>query len=446
MISISIGDKAHNPDYAWMYLKGEMLPTGLMGGNYEPACSSEETVTEEMTLSLKGTHEQMDLILKMLEEKVMLANLYAQEGVGYPHYLRVWISPNSGYYYSQILEASLIPGKRSMTFFAGGSLGVVLRFKRKNYFDSDEVILPIANGLMGEVTTGLTVLNHDDSAHDHHFSVDMDNIETELPAPLRLEIKNTDASNALNDLWIGSFQYNALSSRPKLVYEAESGSGGTTVSSGSASNGAFQRFTWTAEGWSDLTHWDMSLTDLARYLGRAVMAMIRLANTHAYSGLLMKISITSNGITLWEGNEVPAVAGNGFVALGTMRLPCGETLGTNGPYQQEIHLHVYKEGTSSYILDIDDLLLIPQDSFTQHMGLVPLAQNEILMDDAFNGVSYGIQSDYEMGTHIALNKGHFIMPKHHGYFMVFQANSSDVAPIAQSVSVRAWYRQRRRIL
>ena len=446
MISIAIGDQHHNPDYAWLYLKGEMLPTGLVGGNYEPACSSEEVVTEEMTLTLKGTHAQMDTVLKRLEEKLALANQYIRNRVGYPQYIRVKADPTSSYFYAELLEASLVPGKKSMTYYAGGSLGVVMRFRRRNYFDSDEVILPLSNSGMSNVTTGLAMVNHDDSAHDHSFSVYMDNVETELPAPMRIEVTNTDASQVLKDLWMGSIQYNVLSSKPKLVYEAESGSGGTPVSSGSASNGAYQQFTWTAGGWSDLTHWDLSATDLFRYQGRAVMPMLRLANTHAYSGMMMKLSVVSNGITLWEGNEVPAEAGKGYVAFGTLRLPCGETLGTIGPYQQELHLQVYKEGTSSTTLDLDDLVLMPQDSFTQHLGLVALAQNEKLIDDAFNGVSYGLKSNYEMGTHIALNRGHFIQPRHHGYFMVFQVNGSEVAPIAQSVSVRAWYRQRRRIL
>ena len=163
-------------------------------------------------------------------------------------------------------------------------------------------------------------------------------------------------------------------------------------------------------------------------------------------GMLMKLAVRTGDITLFEGVEVSANPGMGYVSLGSLRLPCGETLGTNGPYQQALHLLVYKPGTDPATLDLDDLLLIPQDSFTQHLGLVPLAEDEQLVDDAFSGVSYGIQSDYEMGTHIALNRGHFILPRHNACFMVFLVNGSQMAPIAHSITVRAWYRQRRRVL
>lgn len=446
MIYLAIGDLFHNPDYAWMGLKGSSSMSGIVGANYEPAISSEEEVNEEILLTLKGTHAQMDTVIQALEQKIMLANRYSQERIGYPHYLRVTADQSGVFYYSRILNASLTPAKKSMTYYAGGSLGMVLKIRRKNYFDSDEVALPISGSGMGDVTTGLPLVNHDDSGHDHAFYAYQDDVDTELPAPLRLEITNTDGSNTLKDLIIGSFQYDVLSTKPKLVYEAETGNGGTTVSSSSATNGSFQRHTWSAAGWTDLTYWAMSLSDLAKYQGRAVRPLIRLANNHAYDGLLMKLSVVSNGVTIWEGNEVPSVAGSGFVEFGILRIPAGETLGTNGPYTQDLHLHVYKEGTSSATLDLDDLILMPTDSFSKHLGLVALAQNNKLIDDAFYGVSYGEQSDYEIGTHIALNRGHFLMPKHNGYFVLFMVNGNGMAPIAQSVSVKAWCRQRRRIL
>lgn len=446
MINLAIGDLYHNPDYAWMILKGSSSMSGIVGANYESAIAFGNEVDEEILLTLKGTHAQMDAVIQALEQKILLANRYSEDRIGYPHYLRVMADQSGNYFYSRILQASLTPSKKSMTYYAGGSLGMVMKIRRKNCFDSDEVILPISGSGMGDVTTGLPLVNHDDSGHDHGFYAYQDDVETELPAPLRLEITNTDASNTLKDLIIGSFQYDVLSTKPKLVYEAETGSGGTTVSSSDASNGSYQRHTWSAEGWTDLTTWAMSLSDLAKYQGRAVRPVLRLANVHAYDGLMMKLSMVSNGVTIWMGNEVPAVAGDGFVEFGVLRIPAGETLGTNGPYTQDLHLHVYKEGTSSVTLDLDDLILMPTDSYTKHLGLVPLSQNNKLIDDAFYGVSYGEQADYEMSTHIALNKGHFLMPKHNGYFVVFMVNGSDMARISQSISVKAWYRQRRRIL
>jgi hypothetical protein len=446
MISLAIGDIRHNPDYAWLTLRGGTLLPGLLGALYEPAASTDAVVQESITLTLKGTHAQMDLILNKLEDKLALANRFTHEGVGFPHYLRVKADPSGGYFYARILEASLAPKENSLAYYARGSLGVELTFLRPNYFDSDEIILPLANSAFSGVTNGLPLLNHDDSAHDNAFLVAVDDLETDLPAPLRLEITNTYAGGALKDLSIGSFQYNLHNSLPQLVYEAEDGSGGSEQPSASASNGKFQRFTWSAVGWTDLTDWSITPEDLNAYQGRMVTPLLRLASMHAHTGLLMKLGITSGGTSLYEGGEVAALAGKGYLVFPLLRLPCGDLLGLTYPRAQQLHLHVYKAGSASVTLDLDDLLLIPQDSFNQYLGLVPLMQNDRLVDDAFEGLSYGVQSDYELGTHITLSRGHFIQPGHAACFMVFQGDADGVAPIDRAISVRAWYRQRRRIL
>ena len=145
--------------------------------------------------------------------------------------------------------------------------------------------------MSGTTITGLTLLNHADSLHNNYFLVDMTTIDTHLPAPLRLELTNTDETHSLNDLWIGSLQFSTLSGLPKLVYQAEDADGGTTVSSADASEGAFQRHTWSDAGWTDLTHWELASSDLEKYQGRSVLAMLRLANPHAYVGMLMKLAV-----------------------------------------------------------------------------------------------------------------------------------------------------------
>jgi len=446
MISIAIGDIRHNPDHAWLTLQGGTLLPGLKGAIYEPAASHEALVEERITLSLRGTHAEMNEVLMRLNDKLALSQRSLHEQVGCPIYLRVKAEPAGGYYYARILQAHLEPHANSLSYFSTGSLRFDIVFTRPNSFTSDEILLPLSNSSQSRVTNGLALVNHDDSAHDNAFLVDMEDVSTMLPAPVRLELMNTHASGQLKDLFIGSLQYNTFGWLAQLVYEGETGSGGSTISSAAASNSAYQRHSWSASGWSTLTTWTLAADDLAAFQGRTVLPMLRLANAHAYSDLRLKLSVSSGSMRLFEGGEVPSLSGMGYVSFPPLRLPCGELLGLSYPSPQLLQLQVYKPGSTSYTLDIDDLLLIPQDSFSQHLGLVPLAQGDLLMDDAFEGLSYSLYGGYELGTHIALNSGHTLQPSHSACFMVFQGDGSSLAPIDRSIAVRAWYRQCRRIL
>lgn len=438
MITIEIGNQAQT----WYTLSGGSLPEGLLGAVYEPACSAESLVQERILLTLKGTHAQMDAILEALEMKLTLAREYNQHGVGMPQYLKLRAQADGLDYVARLLSATLEPLPHSLAYYASGSLSVAISFTRENHFDSAEIQIPLTSNPL----TGVALVNHDDSAHNNTFFVDRDEVETQLPAPLRLEITNTYASGTLKDIWIGSIQNDLYSPVPSLILEGELGSGGTTVSSATASNGAFQRLTWSASGWSDLTEWDLSAEDLYAFRGRTVLPMLRFANTPSVSGLLLRLSAASSGVTLYEGGEINVPAGMGYLALSPLRLPCGELQGLDYPAVQQLHLQAYKPGSSSATLDVDDLLLIPQDSFRSYKGLIGLGQNDQLIDDAFTGISYSKHTDYELGSHITLGEGHFIQPNQAARFMIFQGDGNNLAPIDRSISVRAWYRRRRRIL
>lgn len=438
MIYLALG----NEDQTWYVLKGGTGIPGLVGVIYEPAMSAEPIVEERITLTLKGTQEQMDAILQVLEQKLTLAERANLGGIGMPQYLRVKGDPDGQYFQSRILSEKLVPLKNSLTYYSTGSLGVDILFTRMNYFDSDEVQIALTT----DPLVGKAIVNHDDSAHDNFIRIDRDDFETELPAPVRFEITDTFATGKLNDLVIGSFQYNLYQSLPKLVYEAESGTGGTSVASGTASGGYFRRFTSTTAGWNDLTGWTVTAEDLWLFEGRSVTPVIRLASAHAYSGLLMKICVFSGGLLVFEGEEISAVASKGFYVFPPVHLPSGELRGVDYPGVQVVHLYLYKPDTTSTTIDIDDLLLIPMDSFSYYAGLIPLSQNEVLFDDAFAGKVYGKQGDYELGTHIGMGNGHFLLPNHACRFLIFQGDDNELAPIDRSLSVRAWYRRRRRIL
>jgi hypothetical protein len=446
LITLAIGDLRHNPDYAWLNLAGASLPQGLIGAVYNPRTGDGRTVEERITLVMKGTPTHIAAVMLRLEEKVALANRYTTEGVGVAHYLRISYEPDASYYYSRILQARLEPKPNSLAYTSGGSLGVDLVFTRADHFDGEQVALPLSNRNGTRVTTGLTVSNHADSGHDNFVSITADDLLTELPAPLRLEITNSTAIGALKDLWVGSYQYNRLSALPQLAYEGESATGGTDVSDANSSGGAFRRVTWADAGWTSLLYWTLSATNLSRFQGRALLPLIRLANAHAYADLQLRLMLKAGNIILYEGDSQYVSADLGYVTFPALRLPPAALSGVLSAQAQSLHLYGNKPNTDSYTLDLDHLQLLPLDAFSHYQGLVNLAQNDTLVDDAFEGLFHGVQGGYELSTHIPIQQGLQVQPEHHTKLVFFQSDGDDAAPIERTLSVKAWYRRRKRVL
>ena len=448
MISIAIGDVKHNPDYAWLQLQGGTLLPGLLGAAYEPQASRGALVEERIALVFKGTPAQIASVLMRLEDQLARANRYTEEQVGCAHYLRLKFEDGGYYYYARILNARLEPKELSLAYYTGGSLGVDLIFTRPNHFDSEEIAVPIDNSSASDVTSGLTLYNHDDgtSGHDNFFYIDDADIVTELPAPLRLELTNNYASGALKDLMIGSFQYNAFNALPALVYEGESGSGGTDQADANSSNAYFCRLTWNTVVWEDLLYWPLTSANITKFQGRSVMPLMRLANAHSYSDLQLKLKVLAGGITLYEGASITADSSLGYLVFPALRLPPAPLSGAISAQAHALYLSGLKTTAGGYTLDIDYILLLPLDSFSHYQALINLAQNDRLIDDAFEGLVNGVGSGLELSTHIPLQQGHFIRPGHDAYFYVFQSDGADDAPIERTLSVKVFYRQRKRIV
>ena len=448
MISLAIGDIRNNPDYAWLHLHGEPLITGLLGSIYEPKPAPGDVVEERINLAFKGTPAQIASVLRRLEDMIWLGNRFTHEGVGHPHYLRLKYDDSGIYYYTRLLHARMDPAPNSLSYYAQGSLGVDLIFTRPNYFDGEETALPISNSNGANVTTGLTLYNHDDSSfgHDNFFFVDAIAFNTELPAPIKLELTNTTSTGVTQDILVGSYQYNALSGHPLLIYEGESSTGGTNQSDSNSSGGSFKRLSWSATAWSSLLTWTVSASNTTKFQGRAVLPVIRLANTFAYTDLQLRIVISSGGLTLYQGAAVHAEPSRGYMVFPPIRLPASVLSRILYAKAHELSIQALKISGASYTVDVDTLHLFPLDSFSHYQAMVPLSQTDRLIDDAFAGVTHAVQSDNELATHTPLRQGHFLSQAHSAYFHVLQTDASHTMPIARTLSAKAWYRERKRIV
>lgn len=447
MIHLAIGDLRRNPLTAWLTLSGGERPAGLVGASYEPQASPESEVSESISLFLRGTAGVLDAALADLQSVLGRVNRYTQAGVGEPHYLRLMVNQDGRYYYSRLLEATLQPGAHSLSSYSSGALSVLLQVRRCNWFDGEEQALPLSNSLASRVSNGLTVGNTLDENSDNTFSIDAADLTSQLPAPLRLSFTNTTAGTALQDLLVGSFQHHPADSLPGFHLEGEDAdSSGTVISSAGASGGALLRISWSAVGWQAVASWTLGTNEVSRWQGRVFLPVLRLAAAHAYPDLQMRLCLQNGGVSLWEGEASISPAGEGTLRFAPMCLPLAALGGFASGLPLVLSLSILKEESATYSVDVDDLLLIPQDGFARYEGFLGLDQADSLADDAFSGAYWGVMDGQETATHLRIGAAHTLQAGQAGRFVLLQVESSGLAPTSRSLSVQAWFRERKRIL
>lgn len=448
---VAVGDLKNNPDYAWLKIIGPDTAgmTGLEGASYDPINSAGETVKENMIVVLRGSIADMEFYLNRLERVSELTRQYNSEGYGIPQYMRIQYESGE-YWYSKLISFELFNEKHSLSYLAKGSVGIRIEIERENYWTGDAVGLPLSNGNGANITTGLTIFNHDDggAGHDNFVYINALDLNTDLPAPLKIEVLNNYATGSLKDLIIGSNQFNANESAlQNLVMEMETGTGGTPTADPNCSNGQYNAITWTATTWTTLWYKALSATDLGKYRGRTVIPVLRLQAAHGITPLYLKLRMVKGSTIIADYKESWSKPGYGFVIFPPVKLPPAETAYELYPYAYTIQILGLQAGATATI-NADYLQFIPTESIGQYLAVENLIQNDRIIDDAFSKVVYTrTAGNQEIVTHQAITKGHYLKPGMYGaYVYFFHSDNNDLATIARTLSIKIYYRPRKRIV
>ena len=448
---VAVGDLKNNPDYAWLKIIGPDTGgyDGLEGASYEPTDGPGETVKEEMLIVLRGTIAEIEAYLFLLEKVSELTRQYNLEGYGIPQYIRIQYESGE-YWYSKLLSFELINGEKSLSYIAKGSLGIKIELERENFWTGEEEIIPISNGNGANVTTGLTVLNHNDSTagHDNFVYINALNYPTDLPAALRIEVKNNFGTGTMKDLIIGSNQYNANEGPlDGLVMEMESGTGGTPTADGGCSGGQYNSITWAVTTWASLWYKAMVASELGDYRGRVVIPVLRLRAAHGTPSIYLKLRLLRGTTLIADYKESWSKPGYGFVIFQPIKLPPNEMAYSLYPVPYTVELMGLQSGASATI-QADYLEFIPTESIGQYLAVENLAQYDRLIYDAFAQVVYtATAGNQEMITHKAISNGHYLRPGMYGaYVYFFHSDNNDQATIDRTLSIKIWGRPRKRIV
>ena len=436
MIPLALGFMDSTSELDWMDLEGVGMLAGILACEWKMRTGSEERHTESASVSVRGSLLELQAVTSRLEALRSAASRRA----GFC--LRVWSATRQCYLFSPLSKFAwqVLPGHLPAT--EGGSFRIELNWERDNLFYGDEVALPLSNTSGIGVTSGLTLYNHDDATlgHDNWFEVNLLAIGNFWQLPLRVELKNTTSVEPLADFWLGSMALPGSGTLPNLVFEAENGIGGTVLTDASASAGKYCRYDWSGSGWQNLASWTVSAVDGTRLQGIGLLPLLRFFSAAAEADIKLRWQLLVEGVSVWEGPACDLELGQTCLRMEPVAIPWGDLPLRSFAVGHQLVLQAFHIGAGAHRLDLDDFLLLPQQTFGAYHAIGALKQNASLLDDQMRQAVWSESSGLELTTHLRVGSGHHLQAGSLQRFYCFQQEGSGTAPITRTLTVRAWYR------
>ena len=438
MINLAIGRLDLPDEQGWLALSGSGVMAGLVGMEYDFHPGQEEHTQENISLRLRGSRPQLEAWTSRLEAcQLQIEDLY----------LRLWSQLRQEFGYAKIHQLSVGIQPKHLESHEKGSLELPLKLTRETLFFSAEQPIPLSNSSMARVVNGLVLYNHDDAAfgHDNWFRVDANELNLEYPPLTRFQFDNTYNGKGLGDFWIGGLMSRLGEPPPKATYEAEAGSGGTVVNHSQASGGKYCQYQWSGASWHTLTSWTLGAIEVSQFSGSTVLPFVRFFNPPASSSIKLRLLIDLQGKRVFEGPVTQIAPGKGIAGLDRLRLPLGELPLKSAAIPHQLILQAKQNEVGEHLLQIDDLLLLPQQRFVGYHFLSGLGTSMSLVEDENTGKSWSLDDDLEFKSHTRVGTGLGLQPKLPQYFWCFQSDTDGQAPIDRTLRVRGWYHRRWRL-
>ncbi|HHX08000.1 MAG TPA: hypothetical protein GX730_01005 [Chloroflexi bacterium] len=443
MTELAIGYLNRSDENSWLKLNGSGLLPGVVSSEYDFQTSSEPETQENLRVNLRGSSAQVRIAIDLLESFIQSLGKEPHQ----PLCLRLWSADQAAYVYAPIRQAVLQAEKGYLLSQPSGSCALNLRLTRDSLFFSSELPLPLSNSSGGEIITGLTLLNHDDSSlgHDNWCTVNTYNLGINFPSLVRFEVENRYSSSLLADFWLGGLPCQAGESRPSLNLEAENGTGGSVVSHSLASGGKYNQYSWSGSDWQTLSSWTLSPVDVSLFNGGSLTPLLRFFTPSQSEALSLRLLVSVAGVLVYEGPLSKVSKAQGFVELEPLSLPLGSLPLENYASPHQLTLQARQTDTGTHILEIDDLLLLPHQGFAHYHSLTGLPYQARLIDGGALQQSWTLQTGLESKTHHRIGSTLSLTQAYQQHFWCFQTDPAGTALISRSISLKAWYRKQWRL-
>jgi hypothetical protein len=445
MNQIAIGDTSF-----WTIIHGASVAAPFLRASYVSFPCSDQQVDDKIELYLEGTPSQISAALALLENVISRSILHTQGGYPFPQMLRFQPEPEGSYFYCHLSNPYLSFNPSGYTTHHTGSLQVTLHFTRPNWFDSDQIELPLTNRNGEDVTGGIPLFNHTDAhaGHDSSVLIKPGDIDSALPAPLRFELENTYGTDEVQDVFAGLYHHPANEDHDIFFWHAPDFMGGSLLYSPDAINEYFRRLNWSGTSLTDLGSWTFTNAAVQLFSGRAYRPILHLPNPHAYADLYLKVKLLKGSLVLCEGDAIYADPSFQYLIFPPVRIPPVALLNENLPHHIDFAIFAQRQTSGTHQLDVDNLHLLPLDTSATFLGFFTLMQDAVLIDDCFLGkhnIRYPTLGSEAVG-HLRQGGPLFLYPGAYNRLFFVQSNTSHQVDILRTATLKVYYRKRIRLL
>lgn len=448
MNQIALGDAT--PGGGWLVLHGDSIAAPFKGADYRPVFETGVSVEETLLLSLEGMPAELAAGLRALERICQRSEKDARTGYPAQQCLRFQVWPGGEYAYAPLIRLAVEVNPDAPDTRLTGSLLVRLHFTRANHFDSDPIELPLSGKAGENILGGIDLVNHTDAHAGHGNSVLMDpaDIDSDLPAPLRIELTNTYAAGVLHDLYLGLYHHPERDEEDLLIYPASDFMGGALFSNAAAINGYYVRVTWSVAGWTAFGSWLVQNTAVRDLAGLAYRPILRFYDPHGYVDLHLKLKLQAGSVILWEGESVYADPDYGYVLFPPVQIPPNRLLKETLPHHVALTLYGQRDASGAHTFDFDGLTLLPLNPGANFLGFYDLPEDATLIDDGFLGAHNTRFSPVgsETVSHIRQGSELCVWPGEVNRLVLLMADGDNQMDIFRTAKLKLTYRKRKRVL
>ena len=438
---LKVGDKQ-------VHLSGGEIVAPVKGCRRNLPKGKGESSEEKIEVVLHGLPLVVDDWLRMVEA------LFSRIELGEQAVLCLKPAVNLPVYESRVISGRVeLMGLGSMDLKRGG-LGVALIIERENFWEGEEVTVPLSNLHGSDVVNGLVVDNqyHPAMGMVNHALIHGADILGEIPAPATVRIKNNDSKYlyTLGKIVVGQdVVYNLLEEDAWI--EGSLGSSSLNygaVSNSGASFGAYGLVQWSSMSVVEVVRFVLDNDRAARFGGRSVRPILRMFNVITTDDYWIRVKV-KQGDAVEYSRWQKIVKYKKLQVLPAVHIPARD-LRSSAMTAVIFVLELQRNVNETHLFTIDDIDLMPVDGYREYcnLGSDGLMWGETLVDDLRNDLIYslGASSAYRALYHRAAGKGIWLMPGEDQVVRVkFDRTNGDCYP-DHKVLLQMSYRPRRKNL
>ena len=405
------------------------------------AQQGETSVTESVELMFyAASASAMQTAIQTLQRLLEGVRRRQQWGVGPRVYFQFQPDGDATTWRSEMLDARLEYKEDTLNVFAQAKMPATLLVQRVPYWEGALTQIPLTNQSASNNTSGITIYNHDDSGtnHDNYVQIAAADVGGSLPAPVKLQLTNNTGSTVnYKQILLACNAFCDPGNFAHILEGEAKASGGSTGSNADSSGSSYATLTVNT---SASHQWDLSATFLQDTQGHDFHVLARLRSINGTVYMRPAVYEATGNYALWQGDEIQAgVLTDTLLDLGTVPLPPG---GYATAYAAQ-RLSVAMRSASSVVVETDFLAFFPANTFRKLRMLSTIANSTAIVDDQTEGRAYSITSSADTPNVVTAGMPLTVWPNTLQRIFVLWSLADLSAPIASTLSVKAWYRPRR---